>query len=205
MNVNTVYADVRLCIPDATLIEMNKYLQQALQYINSRGLERMHTITVVTATGTYDADPLNRTDGQLFNYYPLSKCLVLPSNVVNVQRLHVDGIEIPAINYNDYVQGVYLTQAYSITESGELYFVIALTDSSIVSITGRVGGLTPSSLPDQFIPYLANSILTGLYSKEYKDPDQYAVYMRKLNESKAYAFNVNKGKTQRTRRNGRLY
>ncbi|HPS38345.1 MAG TPA: hypothetical protein PL124_02925 [Candidatus Cloacimonadota bacterium] len=205
MNINTVYADVRLCIPNATLVEMNKYLQQALQYINSRGLERKVVIPVVTATGTYNADPLSRTASQTFNYYPLTKCLIVPSTISNVQRVYVDGIEVPLISFSDHIKGTYLTQTYCQTESGELYFTVSLTDASVVSITGRAGSLTPSTLPDRFIPYLANSIIAGLYSDEYKDSDQYAVYLRKANEGKAYAFNVEPGKVQNIRRNGRLY
>jgi hypothetical protein len=37
MDINKVYANVRLAVPDATLIEINKYLLAELDEINAKG------------------------------------------------------------------------------------------------------------------------------------------------------------------------
>ena len=204
MNLNSVHAQVRLYIPEAGIAEMNKYLGSAMDEINSRGLERIVPITVTSPAGDYNADPLMRTDGQAFNYYPLMQCIVLPSTVSNVSKLLLNDVAIQQISLIDCTIGSTL-QYYAISDTGEIYFTVPLVDGDVVKITGRASAITAAVLPDRYIPYLTYAILSGLYSDEYKNPDQYAIYSRKAKSAYNSAASVNRGNVQGIKRNGRLY
>jgi hypothetical protein len=65
-----------------------------------------------------------------------------------------------------------------------MYLSFDLADGDIINISGRLGGVTVDLLPDRYIPMLSNSIIAGLVSNEYKDPDAYAIYSRKAEKSK---------------------
>ena len=47
MNINSVYANVRLAVPDATLVEMNKYLLAEIDAINASGIESIRKYEIV--------------------------------------------------------------------------------------------------------------------------------------------------------------
>ena len=210
MDARAVYANVLMHIPEATLLEVNKYLQLALDEVNSQGKETITALVVSNPDSTPYGTPSQRTSNQTFNYYPDVKCLVLPSSIVYVAKVYVgtqlysplsateylgDATELAAIN-NGY--------SYYLSDTGEMYFVSALTAGDTVKILGRIGGNTLAMLPDSYLAYLTYAVLTGMYSSEYKDADAYAIYSNKLAKAKPVSMQGNK-RLSWMKRNGRIY
>lgn len=204
MDTNKALANVRLHIPAVTVPQFNKYLLAALDEINAHGVERALDVTVTSPVGEYDSDPMNRTDSQAFNYYPLSKALVIPESVVAINKVFYDDREVHLNTMAVVSAGYYGVNYYYQSESGELYFNIDLTSGSSVRLIARAGGLSPFLLPDTYLPYLSYTILAGLASNEYKNSDMYAIYSAKARQAKM-ATTKNKTKASWIKRNGRLY
>lgn len=203
MDINKVYANVKLAVPEATLVEMNKYLLTALDEINGNGIEGLRQYTITIPTGEYTT-PASRTDGQAFNYYPNLKCFVLPSEILLIEKVFSGTTQLYEMTTAEYLTSERPTNAYFITYSGEMYFSVELSEGDTISIMGRFGGNTVDLLSDNYIPFLTNTIIAGLVSKEYKDADDYAIYSRKAAHSKLI---LGEGvvQTKSMLRNGRLY
>lgn len=205
MNINIVYANIRLAIAEATRAEVNKYIILALNEINARGLERVFNVSVTHPPEGYNTDIYARSDGQAFNYYPADKCLILPSSCLLVEKIYLGGVAIPAMTRDSFLLGALETQAYYLTDTGEMYFAEALDSGASIKIVGRAGGMTLDMLSDRYVPFITNAILAGLYSHEYKDADMYAVYSRKYEASRRNATYSNLVQNKLMIRNGRLY
>lgn len=204
MNINSVYANVRLAVPDATLVEMNKYLLAEIDAINASGIESIRKYKIVYPVGSGYGTVSERKHTQSFNYYPTEKCFILPSEVVLVEKIFYSGNQIKEMDTAQMVSETNYGYSYYITNTGEMYLSFDLADGETIIIMGSFGGHTTDTLPDKWIPYLSNSIIAGLVSHEYKDPDAYAVYSRKAMDSKAYTVSP-ATQTKYMRRNGRLY
>lgn len=203
MNVNKVYANVRLAVPNATLIQMNKYLLAEIDDINASGIEGLRKYTVTHGTGSYGT-PQDRTDGQVFNYYPDVNCFIIPSEVTLIEKVYYGTTQLSEMTHEGYLSAVQPADSYYVTFSGEMYLSTAIADAGEITIMGRFGGLTVDMLPDRYIPSLSNAIIAGLVSSEFKDADAYAIYSRRAERSKI----VTKDhliQTTYTKRNGRLY
>lgn len=209
MDARAVHANVLMQIPEATLMEINKYLQLALDEINSLGKETITALTVVNPDKTPYGTPSERTVDQAFNYYPDAKCLVLPSSVVYVAKVYVNGTVYSPLSATEYLSDAenlaqYDGKAYYQNNTNELYFISDLTEGDTVKVLGRIGGNTLAVLPDSYLSYMTYYVLSGLYSSEYKNADAYAVVTPKLAEAKRNTMQ----ETQRlkwNKRNGRLY
>lgn len=204
MDGNNIIANVRLCVPSATIVQINKYLLAALDQINSYGVEKLLTVVAVHPEGEYNSDPDARTQKQAFNYYPEARCLILPSTVQLVQRAFYNDVQIFPISFDIYVANTAVRNSYYLTQSGEMYLTFALDNGSSLRLIVRAGGMTIDSLPDHYLPYFTDKILAGLYSREFKDADQYALYSRSAAKHEK-AIRVNKVQTTWMPRNGRLY
>ena len=203
MNINKVYANVRLAVPNATLIQINKYLLAELDGINAAGIEGLRKYTVVHATGTYGT-PQERTDGQAYNYYPDINCLIIPTEVSLIEKVFYGTTQLAEMTIDGYMAETQPENSYYVSYSGEMYFSFDVADAGVITIVGRFGGLTVDMLSDKYIPYLSNSIIAGLVSSEFKDPDAYAIYSRRAANSKPVS-REHLVKTNYSRRNGRLY
>lgn len=205
MNINKVYANVKLAVPDATLIEMNKYLLAEIDTINARGIEGMRKYAVVYPTEESYGSPSDRTDSQTFNYYPDVKCFILPSEVALVEQIYHGTTKLSEMSMVDFVsQTEQVPNAYYLSFNGEIYFYSELTEGDIITVVGSFGGLTADMLPDKYIPALSNAIIAGLVSNEYKDPDAFAIYSRRAAQSQIVT-RESIVQTKYTKRNGRLY
>jgi hypothetical protein len=203
MNINKVYANVRLAVPNATLIQINKYLLAELDDINASGIEGLRKYTVTHATGTYGT-PQTRTDGQSYNYYPDVNCFIIPTEVSLIEKVYYGTTQLSEMTSEGYMAEVQPTDSFYVTHSGEMYFSFDMPDAAVITIMGRFGGLTVDMMSDRYIPALSNAIIAGLVSSEYKDADAYAIYSRRAANSKI----VTKDhliQTTYTKRNGRLY
>lgn len=209
MDARAVYSNVLMHVPDATQLEVNKYLQLALDEINSQGKETITAIAVVEPTSKPYGTPAERTLAQSFNYYPDVKCLVVPSSVTYVAKVYVNDTLYSPISASEYLKGeanlaIYSGKAYYLSGTGEMYFITDLVDGDIVKILGKAGIGKLELLPDSYMAYLNYYVLCGLYASEYKDADQYAIYSRKLETVR----NQTMQETRRLswmKRNGRLY
>lgn len=203
MNVNKVYANVRLAVPNATLIQMNKYLLAEMDDINGSGIEGLRKYTVIHGTGDYGT-PIERVDGQTFNYYPDVNCFIIPSEVSLIEKVYSGTTQLSEMTAEGYMSDTQPSNSYYVTYSGEMYFSTALADASEIAIKGRFGGLTVDMLPDKYISSLSNAIIAGLVSNEFKDPDAYAIYSRRAERSKIMTRD-HLVQTSYIKRNGRLY
>jgi hypothetical protein len=204
VNVNKVYANVRLAVPDATLVEINKYLLAELDSINARGVESLRKYAVVYPSTEGYGSPATRLDSQDFNYYPNIKCFILPSEVNLVEKIFSGNTQLREMSTADTMRETIPLKSYYIANTGELYLSFEPEDGDILTIVGRFGGQTVNTISDKYIPYLSNVIIAGLHSSEYKDPDAYAVYSRKAMDSKVVT-NEAVSQTKGMKRNGRLY
>jgi hypothetical protein len=203
MDINKVYANVKLAVPEATLLEMNKYLLSLLDEINANGAEGIRSYTVVSGTGTYGT-PQQRADGQTFNYYPNVKCLIVPSDVTLVEKVFLADQQLSEMSVSEYLSTTRPEYSYCITYTGEMYLSFDLEDGDVINILGKFGGMTVDILNDRFIPYMSNSIIASLVSNEYKDADAYAIYSRRARDSKVSTVqSIVQPKLMK--RNGRLY
>jgi hypothetical protein len=203
MDINKVYANVKLAVPEATLIEMNKYLLGLLDEINANGTEGIRSYTVVSGTGTYGT-PQQRVDGQSFNYYPDVKCFIIPSDVTLVEKVFLADQQLSEMSVSEYLSTTQPEYSYHITYTGEMYLSFDLEDGDIINVLGKFGGMTVDILNDRYIPYFSNSIIAGLTSNEYKDADAYAIYSRRARDSKVVTVqSIVQPKLMK--RNGRLY
>lgn len=204
MNVNKVYANVRLAVPDATIIEINKYLLAEIDAINAEGVESIRKYSITYPDTESYGSITERADGQSFNYYPDEKCFILPAEVSLVEKVIYAGKVLQEMNTAEMCAETIIGNAYYITQTGEMYLSFSPSDGDIITIMGSFGGQTADTLSDRWIPYLSNSIIAGLVSYEYKDADAYAVYSRKAAETRSYTLN-SVVQTKYMRRNGRLY
>jgi hypothetical protein len=204
VNINKVYANVRLAVPDATLVEINRYLLAEIDAINATGIESIRRYSVSYPSEDDYGSPDGRIDGQGFNYYPGERCFVLPSSISLIERVYIDGSELSEMTLQELVSGITVPGRYYVTNSGEMYFSSDIANGSKITISGRFGGHDADTLSDKYIPFLTNSIIAGLTSHEYKDPDAYAIYSRKAEASRAVTEN-RVVQTKFMKRNGRLY
>ena len=207
MDINKIYANVRLVVPDATTIEINKYILATLDEINARGIEtvRQYQVRHPDAEGGYRiGTPEERKDGQGFNYYPDLKCLILPSEITLLSRVIRKDKTAIAVGGYTHLKGNFGIPAYYLTQTGEMYFSVNLEDGEIITIIGSAGGITVDVLPDKYLPYLSNSAIAGLSSQEYPNPDTYAIYSRKATQSKLATLESMTSAVN-IKRNGRLY
>ena len=204
MNINKVYANVRLAVPGATIIEMNKYLLAEIDAINAEGIESVRKHVVIYPDTENYGSVSGRADAQTFNYYPSEKCFILPSDVVLVEKVFYAGKELREMDTAQMASGTYLGNAYYVASTGEMYLSFAPANGDVITIMGLFGGHTVDTLPDKWIPYLSNTVIAGLAASEYKDPDVYAIYSRKAMASKSSTMG-NVQQTKFMRRNGRLY
>lgn len=203
MNINKVYANVRLAVPKATLPEINKYLLAESDEINARGIEGLRKYTIIHAIGDYGT-PEERLDGQAFNYYPDTNCFIIPSEVSLIEKVYYDNMQLSEMTADDYMSNVKPLYSFYITPSGEMYFSFTVPNMAKITIMGRFGGLTVDMLSDRYIPLLSNAIIAGLVSNEYKDADAYAIYSRRAANSRIITRD-HLIQTTYTKRNGRLY
>jgi hypothetical protein len=204
MDARKIHANILMHLPAVTLLEVNKYLQLALDEINSNGKERITKLTVSVPGISTPSTPSERTPDRAYNYYADLKCLVIPSTILYVAKLSIDGQAYTPISASDYLSLVGGGYYYHLTEVGEMYFANDLVVGSVVTILGRTSGTTLAMLGDNYLPYLTYYVLCGLYALEYKDADSYAIYRRKLDESKPNTMQ----EVQRisfNKRTGRLY
>lgn len=210
MDINKIYANVRLVVPDATTIEMNKYILATLDEINAKGIETVRQYKVKhPPAGMESSMPEERKDGQGFNYYPDLKCLILPSEITLLSRVIRKDKTAIAVGGYTHLKGSFGIPgfdipAYYLTQTGEMYFSVNLEDGEIITIIGSAGGLTVDVLPDKYLPYLSNSAIAGLSSQEYPNPDTYAIYSRKATQSKLATLESMTSAVN-IKRNGRLY
>ena len=87
MDINKIYANVRLVVPDATTIEMNKYMLATLDEINAKTSDSPSIQSQASPAGMESSMPEERKDGQGFNDYPDLKCLILPSEITLLSRV----------------------------------------------------------------------------------------------------------------------
>jgi len=203
MDARAVYANVLMHIPEATLLEVNKYLQLALDEINSQGKETITAVTVVSPTTTPYGNPSERTSNQTFNYYTDVKCLVLPSSIVYVAKVSVNGKPYSPMSASEYLDGTAGIYTYYLNDTGDMYFATDLTEGDTVKILGRIG-VSLAVLPDSYLSYLTYYVLTGLYSSEYENESSFAIYSAKLRAEKPKTMQSTK-RLSWMKRNGRLY
>lgn len=209
MDARAVYSNVLMHVPDATQLEVNKYLQLALDEINSQGKETITATSVVNPTVKPYGSPAERTLAQSFNYYPDVKCLVVPSSVTYVAKVYVNDTLYSPISASEYLStpeslSMFSGRAYYLNAIGEMYFVSDLNDGDIVKILGKSGIGKLELLPDSYMAYLNYYVLCGLYASEYKDADQYAIYSRKLETVRNQTMQE-RARISWMKRNGRLY
>lgn len=205
MDINKVYANTRLVIPEATTIEMNKYILAALDEINAKGIETVRQYKVkYPPAGMKSSMPEERIDGQGFNYYPELKCFILPSEITLLERVIYKGNSAIRVGGYTHLRGNFGIPAFYLARTGEMYFSVDLEDGETITIEGSAGGLTVDVLPDKYLPYISNSVIAGLTSQEYLNPDLYAIYLRKVSQSKLATFESISGSIN-IKRNGRLY
>lgn len=204
MNINNIYANIILAVPGATTAQMNKYILQELDRINAKGIESIRKIKI-THPAEESGYPHERTDGQGYNYYPTQKCFVLPPDVMRINCVYIGQREILPATISEMGKGSKLFTQYYLTESGEMYFNSDIDDGETITISGRFGGMSVDSLSDRYVPLFTHSVIAGLSANEYKNPDLYAIHLRKAEESRALLH----GTLAQTRigglRDGRLY
>lgn len=178
MNKDRIISEVKLHIETAREFDINRYISTGLTELNRVGVAAFATVTVDTATGTYVADPAARTDAIDFNYYPLLKCLLLPTNVISVTGIYYNASTTPLNKetLDNYLAGLMKDSSYAITENKEIYLSFAPVDGDTFKVKGRYAVRNLELLSDKFEDWLVHHILTGLYlDPKYKDADQFAV------------------------------
>lgn len=175
MNTSRIIAECRLHFPAIRDLEINKHISTALTQLSEVGFSRIKKITVTA--GSTGLDPLTRTNGIAYNYYPDLKCLLMPEDLLSVANVRFGDIDLDKANIYQYNTGTMPNNSYFLTETNEMYLSFELETNDILEIDGTWAVRNIELLSDKYENWMLNHVLSRLYScKPYKDADQYAIY-----------------------------
>jgi len=170
MDIEKIWAFVKADIPNATKADVRFSARKAMLHrINADGLQSKRNLTVITATGTYNSDPQQRTDDQGFNLYPDIRCLVMPSGLMSITAVSYEGVPLSESTDAQYLQDCMPDYSYNASPDGLMYLSFVPEDGKVFRFTGLFRGYTIENLPDNFEPWLVTAILADLSSSKFKD------------------------------------
>jgi hypothetical protein len=181
MNINLIYADALLVIPNVQDVEINQHILTALSRINGRGLKAIKSVVIANVSGA-GTDPLARPYPLVGNYYPDAKCLILPDGVKYVESLwykktgETSFTEVfnTAIDY--YFDGTMKTNECHITDNFECYLGFEAAVGDTFSVYGQYSGYSIHALSTKWKDYVVFAVLAGLFSHQYQEKTMYQYY-----------------------------
>ena len=180
MDISRVTGFVKNRIPQATEMDCRaRGLDGILERVNAVGIAGIRNVTVTHATGTYDADPFNRTNDQTFNYYPLLNALVMPTGIKSISSVWNGTTRLEKTSKDNYLSGTMPVNSYVAEPNGIIYFSGTIEDATVLKIDGVFAGFTIDNLPDSYEPWIEAYIIMALSLNQYKNKDLLSEYIRK--------------------------
>lgn len=175
MTKDRIYAQCRLRFPNIRDLDINEHISSALTQLSEIGFSRIKKITVTA--GSTGLDPLTRTNGIAYNYYPDLKCLLMPEDLISVSRVRFGNYDLDKSSQYEYNTGTMKEYSYFVTETNEMYLSFDLETDDVVEVEGTYAIRNIELLSDKYENWMLNHVLARLYSyKPYKDAEQFAVY-----------------------------
>lgn len=175
MTRDRILSECRLHFPAIRDLEINKHITTALTQLSEVGFSRIKKITVTA--GATGLDPLTRTNGIAYNYYPDLKCLLMPEDLISIASVRFGDYYLDKSTQYEYSTGTMADNSYFLTETNEMYLSFDLETDDVLEIDGTYAVRNIELLSDKYENWMLNHVLSRLYgAKPYKDADQFAIY-----------------------------
>jgi len=185
MNIDLIYAKVKIYEERASKFDVNIHLQDALDEISNIGFQSSRELIVKSFERT-DNLPESRTQIEIaagYNYVSASRCLILPNNLNHLQTISFGETELEATSQRYWHTNCMPPASYYPTDTHEVYLSFELNDDDVVKITGRWRVSNIDSMPDKYLNYFIYYVLSGLFTLQYPNTKMREYYEKKLDSA----------------------